>query len=73
MKIDYYFAESRYDWLPGLAADLVHRQVAVIVTGATIPYCTRRQGCNHDDSDRVIRRRIRSPALLRRSKQRAQR
>jgi ABC transporter substrate binding protein len=37
VKIDYLFAESRYDRLPGLAAQLVQRGVAVIVTGATIP------------------------------------
>jgi putative tryptophan/tyrosine transport system substrate-binding protein len=37
VKIDYRFAESRYDRLPGLAAELVQRGVAVIVTGATIP------------------------------------
>ncbi len=35
--IDYRFAEGRYDRLPELAADLVRRRVAVIVTPGSVP------------------------------------
>ena len=49
VSILYRFAENRSDRLAEMAADLVHRGVAVISTGGA-PCCLRRQGCNHYDS-----------------------
>src|SRR5262249_38848701 len=39
--IEYRFAETRYERLPALAADLVQRQVAVIFTGALAQFAAK--------------------------------
>jgi putative ABC transport system substrate-binding protein len=37
MAVEYRWAEGHYDRLPALAAELVRRQMAAIVTGGTPP------------------------------------
>jgi putative ABC transport system substrate-binding protein len=55
VTIDYNRAHGRFDRLPAMAAELVRRQVALIVTlGPPAGLC--REGGNYDDSDRVPQR-----------------
>jgi putative tryptophan/tyrosine transport system substrate-binding protein len=55
VAVEYRWAENQYDRLPALAADLVRRRVAVIVTPFT-PNAAGKSG-DDDDTDRLFHRR----------------
>jgi putative tryptophan/tyrosine transport system substrate-binding protein len=52
VAVEYRWAEERYDRLPQLAADLVRRNVAVLVTPGSARGA-RSEGGDNDDTDRV--------------------
>ena len=55
VAIEYRWADNQQDRLPGLAADLLRRQVTAIV-GAGVPAAQAGKSRNHDDADRIRHR-----------------
>jgi hypothetical protein len=55
--VEYHWLEGKYDRLPALMADLVRRRVAVIATPAFTAAAPGGESRDHDDPDRLRRRR----------------
>ena len=53
VAIEYRWAENQDDRLPALAAELVRRQVTVIVATGGLAAALAAKGCNHDDPHRL--------------------
>ena len=57
LAIEYRWAGTEYERFPSLAADLVNRQVSVIVVLGNTPGTLASQGCYHYDSNCIRDRR----------------
>src|SRR5664280_638999 len=57
VAIEFRWAEGQYDLLPAMAADLVRRRVHRHRVRWRRPACSRRQGSDHNHSNRIHQRR----------------